>query len=245
MNYWFEWKGISSYIYREIIVQELPAIIKPRKRSEEYYIDGRSGSNIITLGYESYTKQCIIGLKHSERLDEIMNWLDGSGDLVFSNEPDKVYKAEIIEQISCDNYGRFKTAIISWLVYPFKFLKNEQPVTLPWLEQFVDVQGNIYNAGFLPSYPLIEIEASGIVNIEIDGAPVCELTAGDGFGAKQYAIDSGENGGVVFNMATGELAAGILEGNFPVLKPGKRLIKASASTGTLYEVKVYPRSRFL
>lgn len=247
MREWFEFKGIKSTLYRELIVQELPSITRARKRTEEYYIDGRSGINVTQLGYESYLKQCIIGLTHTENIDEIMHWLDGEGDLTLSNEPDKVYKAEILEQIDFMSLGVFKTAIITWLVYPFKYLKNENAVEIPIHEAGVYAEGNVYNAGHLTSFPLIEIEASGVTPIELNGIGICTLTAGTGGTGPTgyYTIDCGENGGVVYDTHTGELAGGIFEGDFPVLKPGKNHIKALGFTGPIYKIRVHPRSRFL
>ena len=99
-------KGVASTTFANMVVQELPPITKPRQRTNLYYIDGKSGAQVEKLGYESYPKTARIGLKNLDNIDAILDWLDGEGDVIFSNEPLKVYRGQIIEQIDVSRLGR-------------------------------------------------------------------------------------------------------------------------------------------
>ena len=102
MNY-FIYKGINSNTFNSLVVQELPAITKPPIKYQTTTIDGRDGDITETLGYKAYDKEITIGLKDMSELDDIIEWLTGNGELTLSNEPDKYYNAQILNQINFDN----------------------------------------------------------------------------------------------------------------------------------------------
>ena len=93
------WKGIDSKTITGLLISKLPPISKPKLRVQETTIDGVDGSIIEELGYETYDKSISIGLTRGFDIDEIIKYFTGEGDVVFSNEPNKYYKAKIIEKI--------------------------------------------------------------------------------------------------------------------------------------------------
>ena len=119
------WKGVPSTTIPSLLICELPPISKPRMRTKETVIDGRDGSIIEELGYESYTKTIVIGLRSDFDINEVIKYFTGEGDLVFSNEIDKVYKARIIEGIDFERLLRFKRASVKFLCQPFKYKRDE------------------------------------------------------------------------------------------------------------------------
>lgn len=125
MNY-FIFKNIDSRDIKGLIVQELPPISKPAKRIEKIEIDGKDGDIIQESGYQAYDKTISIGLTNNYDINQIIAWLDGSGNLVLSNEPEKYYNAIVIEQIDFERLMRFKTAKIKFHVQPFKYKANEE-----------------------------------------------------------------------------------------------------------------------
>ena len=125
MNY-FIYKGINSNTFNSLVVQELPAITKPPIKYQTTTIDGRDGDITETLGYKAYDKEISIGLKNMSELDSIIEWLTGNGELTLSNEPDKYYNAQILNQINFDRLVRFRTAKIKFHVQPFKYSNNEE-----------------------------------------------------------------------------------------------------------------------
>ena len=119
------WKGVSSTTIKGLLISELPPITKPEMRTKETVIDGRDGSIIEELGYSSYVKTITIGLHGNFDINKAIEYFTGEGDIVFSNEPDKVYKAKICGKIDYTRLLRYRQASIPFLVQPFKYKLNE------------------------------------------------------------------------------------------------------------------------
>ena len=120
------WKGVSSTTIKGLIISELPPISKPEMRVKETVIDGRNGSQIEDLGYNSYDKSITIGLYGDFNIDEVIKYFSGEGDVVFSNEPDKVYRAKIYAQIDYNRLLRYRQATVLFRTQPFKYAFNEE-----------------------------------------------------------------------------------------------------------------------
>jgi predicted phage tail component-like protein len=114
------WKGVPSTTIDGLLICELPTITKPPMRVSETTIDGRDGSVIEELGYSSYDKTITIGLHGNFDINKIIKYFTGEGEIVFSNEPDKVYIAKIIGQIDYNRLLRFRQAVVPFRVQPFK-----------------------------------------------------------------------------------------------------------------------------
>ena len=119
------WRGVDSTTIKGLLICELPPITKPGMRVKETTIDGRDGSIIEELGYEPYDKNVVIGLHGNFNIDEVIKYFTGEGDVVFSNEPDKVYKGKIIGQVDYTRLLRYRQATIPFRVQPYKYLLNE------------------------------------------------------------------------------------------------------------------------
>lgn len=119
------WKGVPSTDIKGLLICELPPITKPEMRVKETVIDGRDGSIIEELGYSAYEKTVAIGLHGEYDINEVIKYFTGEGDLVFSNEPDKVYTAKISGRIDYNRLVRFRQASITFKVQPFKYKYNE------------------------------------------------------------------------------------------------------------------------
>ena len=120
MNYLI-WKDINSKDIKGLIISELPPITKPRMRVQETEVDGVDGSIIEELGYESYDKPVRISLSYNYDIDKVIKYFSGEGNVIFSNEPDKCYKARILDQIDYERLLRFRTATVIFRVQPFKY----------------------------------------------------------------------------------------------------------------------------
>lgn len=119
------WKGVSSTTIQGLLISELPPITKPEMKIKETKIDGRDGSIIEELGYSSYVKTVKIGLHGNFDINQVIKYFTGEGDIVFSNELDKVYKAKICGKIDYTRLLRYRQASIPFLVQPFKYKLNE------------------------------------------------------------------------------------------------------------------------
>ena len=131
MNYLI-WKGNDSRNIKGLVISELPPISKPRMRAVETLVDGVDGSLIEEVGYEPYDRPVIIGMTSNADIDEVIRYFSGEGEVVFSNESDKYYKAKILEQIDFARLGRFRTAQVLFRVQPFKYQYQEARSNL-WL----------------------------------------------------------------------------------------------------------------
>ena len=119
------WKGVPSTRIDGLLICELPPISKPPLRVKETMIDGRDGSIIEDLGYEPYTKSITIGLRGNFLINQVIKYFTGEGEIIFSNEPDKVYTAKVISQIDYNRLLRFRTAVVQFRVQPYKHKYNE------------------------------------------------------------------------------------------------------------------------
>lgn len=120
--------GINSNTIPGLLISTLPPISKPLIRTNVEEIDGRDGDIVTTLGYSAYDKQFDIGLYGNYDINEIIKYFNSKGIVVFSNEPDKYYNYQILEQIDFEKLIRFKTATVTMHIQPFKYLVDEQPI---------------------------------------------------------------------------------------------------------------------
>lgn len=118
-------KGVLSTTLDGLLISELPPITKPAMRTRQTAIDGRDGSIVEKLGYQSYNKTIIIGLHGEYDINKIIKYFSGEGEVVFSNEPDKVYKASVVDKIDFERLVRYRKAKVTFLVQPFKYKKDE------------------------------------------------------------------------------------------------------------------------
>ena len=120
MNY-IVLNGKRSTLIKGLLIQSLPPISKPLMRSQREEIDGRDGDIVTRLGYSAYDRQISVGLHGEYDVDEVIKYFDQKGEMIFSNEPDKFYKFEVLEQIDFERLIRFKTATVTFHVQPFKY----------------------------------------------------------------------------------------------------------------------------
>ena len=113
--------GVKSTTIKGLLIQSLPPISKPLMRSSIEEIDGRDGDIVTKLGYSAYDKQMSIGLFGDYNVDEVIQFFDSEGTVIFSNEPDKFYNYQILEQIDLERLINFKTATVTFHVQPFKW----------------------------------------------------------------------------------------------------------------------------
>ncbi len=113
--------GVKSTTIKGLLIQSLPPISKPLMRTSIEEIDGRDGDIVTQLGYSAYDKPMSIGLFGDYNIDEVIQYFNSSGTVIFSNEPDKYYNYQIIQQIDFEKLIRFKTATVTFHVQPFKY----------------------------------------------------------------------------------------------------------------------------
>ena len=230
---YFVFKNIDSRDVKGFIVSELPPITKPKMRVRIDTIDGKDGSELVNLGFEAYTKTMKIGLTRGYDIDNIIAWLHGEGNIQFSNEPDKYYRLNIVDQIDYERLLRFKTADVKIYTQPFKYSVTERKKT-------VDVTGQasieIMNAGNYFSKPIITFTGTGTINISVNGLQKCVLNLDEA--GESITLDADKQ-----EAYTGDILKNRkMDGNFITLDVGKNTL---TWTGNLTQIELTNYSRWL
>ena len=144
--------GKKSTEVAGLMIQALPPVVKPPMRVQLDEVDGRDGDIITPLGYSGYDRTVKIGLRGVYDENDIVEYFNSSGKVIFSNEPGKVYDYTIVESFSLDRLRRFREAEVVFHVQPFKHntvaedtvvensLKN---FAIPEDSSFVTTEGDI------------------------------------------------------------------------------------------------------
>lgn len=169
MNNYVILNGVSSNTKTGLAIKELPPITKPLMRTIKEEIDGKDGDLITKLGYSAYDKTIEIGLYGTYDINEIISFFNSKGIITFSNETDKYYYYEIINQIDYNKLLKFKTANVVFHCQPFKYKVGETPITLSSGDNTITNEGNIY------SKPIITIKGSGDISISLDGNQIFSI----------------------------------------------------------------------
>lgn len=213
------------------MICELPPITKPEMRTSIIEIDGKDGDIIEELGYASYQKTLQIGLTRNFDINQIIKYFSGSGDLVLSNEPDKVYKATIYSKVDYEKLLRFKTAEVEFHVQPYKYLLNEAPFELNITNE---TELKVSNVGLEKSKPIITLYGEGEIQISINGSDIFSINIDDEYVVVNSIEEEAYKENVLKNRN--------MLGEFPVLEIGINTIKW---TGNLKKIIIEPKSRWI
>ena len=170
--------GKDSRYLDGFIIQALPPISKPKIRTQVEEIEGRDGDIVTPLGYSAYDKTLKIGLYGNYRIDDIISYFDSSGVVTFSNEVDKFYRYQIIEQIDFERLVRFRTATVKFHVQPFKYSRVETKKVFTIDRDNVTSVG-VRNSGNTISRPIVIIEGEGNVSLSLNGKSILAINFGE------------------------------------------------------------------
>lgn len=177
-----------------LLISELPPITKPLIRTQVEEIDGRDGDIVTKLGYSAYNKEFTIGLYGDYDIDEVIQYFNSEGTVTFSNEPDKYYNYQILDQIDFERLIRFRTATVVMHVQPFKYsvtdnekifnIKNnllsfnnytkiQNGITLTMVNGSINISGkgiNGYTEVYLPINPSVLAAGNYTLNATTSGS---------------------------------------------------------------------------
>lgn len=231
--------GQSSDEITGLLIQTLPAISQPKIRTQIEEIDGRDGDIITKLGYSAYNKEITIGLYGDYDVDQVISYFTNnqSGKVTFSNEPDKYYNYEIVEQIDFERLMRFKTAKIQMHIQPFKYSNIETTKNFTITSQ---TSINITNTGNYISKPVITITGTGTINLSLNNEQLFVINLGDT--STQIALDI--NNMNAYNPTTQAFMNRSVTGNYDnfILNVGKNTISWS---GTITQIAISNYSRWI
>lgn len=229
--------GVNSNTITGLLISTLPPIIKPKIRTQTEEIDGRDGDIVTTLGYSAYDKQFEIGLYGDYDVDQVISYFNSSGTITFSNEPDKYYNYEILEQIDFEKLISFKTAKVKLHVQPFKYslLNTEKTFTITNEEEIT-----IRNNGNFEAKPLITITGSGTINLSLNKEELFVIDLGEE--STTIALDI--NNMNAYDPSTDAYLNRSVTGDYSNfnLSVGKNII---SWTGTITQIQIENYSRWL
>lgn len=125
--------------------------------------------------YKSITVKQGFAVPDNDYLPGVLNWLRGSGELIFGDDPTHAYDAMILTPASRKSPSKRlegQEFEITFTCQPLKHLVNEQPIVL--------TSGSVFNGqGHENTMPLLKVEGSGSCTITINGrAMQVSLTSG-------------------------------------------------------------------
>lgn len=243
MKPYFIYKGINSK-EMGISILKLPPRIKPERRGEIINVPGRDGFLFESdNAYNGKTLEIECTFIPPERnspsgidklIMDILVWLDGNGDLVFSDYPEYYYEAKIINAIPIERlFKRYRRFLITFEVQPFakkivKSIINKNTTT----EETISVDT------YYETPPIISLDATGSVEIHINDT----IMHFDNLEAP-IVID-----GELMNVSDGNGVNrnNLMTGDYPKLKPGKNTISIlCVPTATFKNMKIEYRGLWL
>lgn len=168
--------GIRSDSVKGLLISELPPVVKPQQRTEIEEIDGRDGDIVTKLGYSAYDRTMLIGLHGDFDIDDVIRFFDSEGDAIFSNEPDKLYKYQILDDIEFERLIRFRKAKVNFHVQPFKYSAVERIKTI---NAEAEDSFRVLNSGNTVARPRITITGTGTINLSLNNHQMFVINLGN------------------------------------------------------------------
>lgn len=249
----FEWNGRRASDFG-LLVTGLPPIQTAGARTEEHPVPHRDGVLHIMDGtfdetikpveiYAPYEQTATV-----EEINTIKAWLRGAGDVIFSDEPNRVYRAVIISQIDFLQWVTGFDDRIATVVFqcaPHARHRHAPTVT-------VTASGTeISNGGTFYSLPLLIVTGTGDANITVGGVTF-EI---DGMTAQEPVyIDCEDMECYTLSGETRTPANSRMTGDFPTIPTGKSTVSwqgleyadgENTRTGSVAQVMIETRWRDL
>ena len=169
-----EINGVRSETINGLLISELPPISKPLMRSEIEEIDGMDGAVVTKLGYSCYEREMVVGLFGDYDIDEVIKFFAQDGEIIFSNEPDKKYRFQMLSEIDFERLGKFRTGVVTFYVEPFKYSAVDETMD-------VTPTGNsleIWNNGNIASKPKLTLYGTGTVSLTLRNSVILVIAIG-------------------------------------------------------------------
>lgn len=233
---WFEFAGARN-TDRGVRLLSLPVRYHPAERGEFLRVPGRNGS--LWAGEDAFDDVTVrVQCQTTDDADmaTVSAWLCGAGELRFSDDPERFYRARVTKEFSRSAaMNRFvnQTFTVTFDCQPFLYHLEVENITL---------DGNpdtVTNPGTYKSAPRIKITGTGMAVLTI-GTQIVEV---DDLGGG-IIIDS--ELGECFDLTETQLKNSVvtlMDEDFPTLAPGANII---SWTGTgVTGITITPRWRDL
>lgn len=230
----FDFRGKNSFLDYGIYISKRPSIPSPKRRITNVVIPGKNSSlRFDENTYEDITITVECSIKDEilpDKIDEIKEWLlsYGESDLVFSNQNNKKYIAQVVNTIDFTQVLKYISKfIIVFNCRPFKYQVANNTITMI-------VQGSITNPGSIYSEPIIKIFGSGDIILTINSNVIKLKEISD-----HITLDTVQQN--CYNEAIDNLNSK-MTGEFPEFEIGENNV---SWTGAISKMEVIPNWRWL
>lgn len=235
---YFIWNG-EDCRSRGVLLAGSVAVVKPEERVQHVTIPGRPGELTLTEGegiYQSYIQTVSIVMEGAFRINEIQNWLKGSGYVTFHGEPNRKQMARVIGAVTLTKHSRRS----DWWEGEVQFYCEPLKENLTEASETITSSGStVINLGDVPARPLLAVTASGTTVVIAAGGNTLTITGATS--STVYYIDCDAQ--IIWHMESNATVVDtqLSSGNFPVLNPGSNIVTGSGWSS----VTVTKRERFL
>lgn len=232
---WFEFKGIRSDDMG-IYLRTMPIRFLPGRNITRKTISGRDGALAYGDGsYKDISVRQECDARDETKLSEIAAWLTGSGELRFSDEPDRVYQASVEKEFSRSSIAaRFagQRFTVNFTCAPFKKLYPEPA------EIILTSAKAITNPGTAPSLPKVAISGYGDFSLTIGMQTIFFYGIENGIIVDSELMDAISPDG-------SQLLNNKISGDPFEIQPGYNYVSWRVESGSITAVKITPRWRCL
>lgn len=228
----FTFRGKNSYTDFGIIIKKRPPVVLPERRIEHIEVLGRHGT--LTIDDETYKQfqlqiECaFVNSNYMNKAHDIKKWLMGGYDkLIFSDESDKYYIAQVANKVDIvKTINAFREFIIIFDCQPFAYAVDNNVIALT-------APGSIFNPGTVDSEPIITVYGSGDITLTINGENIYLYNVTDYITIDSVLMDAYKDTVLKNNDMLGE---------FPELTPGENSI---SWIGNVTKIEITPNWRWL
>lgn len=207
---WFRFKGIDSRDMG-IMLKSMPVRYIPGRNITRKHAAGVDGNYAYGDGsYNDARVQLECDLRDESKLADVLAWLTGDGELIFSDEPDLAYDASIEKEYSRASITARLTGqrfTVTWTCKPFRRMVPA-PGKFP-----LTAAGTITNPGTVYSLPKITIVGSGDFSLsintqtmfftDISGGVVLDCELQDAFVLDESTLCNDNVSGAFFRLEPG------------------------------------------
>lgn len=161
---WFKFNNNRSD-EKGIVLKEIPMRYYPEKRINRIQIPNRDGYLYEEEeAYDTVILPLELTIKNRDEINSVFSWLNGEGELSFSDYPDRFYKARIINTPTFQKLlSTFGTCQIQFECMPFSNKPNEQTIT---------TDSELTIETLVPTRPILELTGTGNFDIIINNKTI-------------------------------------------------------------------------
>ena len=220
---------VNSQQFPSLLIEELPAMQLPEKKVEIIDVEGMNGVLTITDDcYMNTEKTMSCKLRGNENVDQISLWLHDCKKVIFSNRPDRFYKARIKGQIDFErSLANNRSFSVIFDCEPFGYLVDNKIITLTKSGSSIQGKGTYW------SEPIIKVYGSGEINLTVNDTQITLKDVDEYITVNSQKLRTYKDLNILNNKKVG---------NFPTLSHESNTI---SWIGSVTKVVITPNWRYL